>query len=147
MHLRESAQGLQGSLDLGEGRLLRAALYELGAQEQRLLLIIHHLAVDGVSWGIVLEDLVSAYEQLERGEEVRLPAKTSSFKSWSEHLQGYAHSEALQEELSYWRSLELTQTARLPRTMRESTNTVSSERVVHVALSAQQTQALLTGGA
>ena len=141
--LRESAQRLQGSLDLGAGPLLRAGLFELGGQEQRLLLIIQHLVVDGVSWGILLEDLVSAYEQLERGEGVRLAAKTSSFKSWSEQLHRYAHSEVLQEQLSYWSALELAQTARLPPDHEESANTVGDERVVRVQLSEPQTQALL----
>src|SRR6202035_5756908 len=112
--LRRVADRLQGSLDLRQGPVVRVGLFELGAGEQRLLLIAHHLVVDGVSWRILLEDLRSGYEQLERGERVQLPAKTSSFKSWSEHLQRYADSEELRGELAYWRSLEVHNTARLP---------------------------------
>ena len=107
------------------------------------MLIIHHLAVDVVSWSILLEDLGRGYEQLERGEEMRLPAKTSSFKSWSEHLQRYAHSEALQEELSYWRSLELRQTVPLPVDHEGGENSVAAMSAIGVALTAQQTQVLL----
>ena len=57
-------------------------LFELGESGgQRVQSIIHHLVVDGVSWRILLEDLEQVYGQLERGEEVRLPAKSSSFQA------------------------------------------------------------------
>src|SRR4051812_43506209 len=51
----------QGRLDLKTGPLLRVALMDLGpARSSRLLLVVHHLAVDGVSWRILLEDLETA---------------------------------------------------------------------------------------
>ncbi|MBT2296178.1 non-ribosomal peptide synthase/polyketide synthase [Pseudomonas fluorescens] len=92
----------QRSLDLQNGPLLRAVLVNLADGDQRLLLVIHHLVVDGVSWRILLEDLQSAYQQLLNGQALKLPAKTSAFKDWSEHLQRYAASPALHEELAYW---------------------------------------------
>jgi hypothetical protein len=59
-------------------------LFDLGEERgQRLLMVIHHLAIDIVSWRIVLEDLQSAYEQAARVQQIALPAKTSSFKAWS----------------------------------------------------------------
>ena len=63
---------------------------------------IHHLAVDGVSWRILLEDLQVAYEQLARGEKVQLAPKTTSFKAWSNKLREYARSDVLADELDYW---------------------------------------------
>ncbi|WP_244247956.1 condensation domain-containing protein, partial [Pseudomonas aeruginosa] len=44
----------QRSLDLEQGPLLRALLVDMADGSQRLLLVIHHLAVDGVSWRILL---------------------------------------------------------------------------------------------
>ncbi|WP_231876460.1 condensation domain-containing protein, partial [Azotobacter vinelandii] len=93
----------QRSLNLQEGPLLRVVLAELADGSQRLLLAIHHLVVDGVSWRILLEDLQTAYGQLEQGQPVSLPSKTSSTRAWVEHLQGYANSEAGQRELAHWR--------------------------------------------
>ncbi|WP_338460409.1 non-ribosomal peptide synthetase [Azotobacter vinelandii DJ] len=93
----------QRSLNLQEGPLLRGVLAELADGSQRLLLAIHHLVVDGVSWRILLEDLQTAYGQLEQGRPVSLPGKTSSTRAWVEHLQGYANSEAGQRELAHWR--------------------------------------------
>ncbi|TBV02029.1 condensation domain-containing protein, partial [Stutzerimonas kirkiae] len=92
----------QGSLNLQDGPLIRAVLANLADGTQRLLLAIHHLVVDGVSWRILLEDLQTAYGQLQTNQNIKLPAKTSSTKAWAEHLQTYANSEALQQELGYW---------------------------------------------
>ncbi|MDR6232875.1 non-ribosomal peptide synthase/polyketide synthase [Pseudomonas oryzihabitans] len=89
----------QRSLDLARGPLLRAVLVEGPGSTQRLLLAIHHLVVDGVSWRILLEDLQRAY----RGQA--LPARTSPPSAWAARLHDYAHSESLREELALWREL------------------------------------------
>jgi non-ribosomal peptide synthase protein (TIGR01720 family) len=74
---------------------------------------------------------------------VRLAPKTSSFKSWSEHLQRYAESEALRAEVSYWQSVQRSAGARLPVDHSGAENTIASGRAVRVALSQAQTEALL----
>ncbi|SFW19181.1 non-ribosomal peptide synthetase [Pseudomonas sp. NFACC10-1] len=102
--LSELADEAQRSLDLKNGPLLRAVLINLPQGEQRLLLVIHHLLVDGVSWRVLLEDLQQAYIALAAGQPALLPAKTSSLKSWAEHLQAYAQSPALEQELGYWQA-------------------------------------------
>ncbi|WP_412093503.1 condensation domain-containing protein, partial [Pseudomonas syringae] len=102
--LSELADEAQRSLDLKNGALLRAVLIDLPQGEQRLLLVIHHVAVDGVSWRVLLEDLQQAYVAIVAGRPLSLPAKTSSLKSWAEHLQAYAQSPALEQELGYWQA-------------------------------------------
>ncbi|MDU8627354.1 condensation domain-containing protein, partial [Pseudomonas syringae pv. actinidiae] len=102
--LTELATEAQRSLDLKNGPLLRAVLINLPHGEQRVLLVIHHLAVDGVSWRVLLEDLQHAYVATAAGRPLSLPAKTSSLKSWAEHLQAYAQSLALEQELGYWQA-------------------------------------------
>ncbi|PBP94385.1 non-ribosomal peptide synthetase, partial [Pseudomonas congelans] len=102
--LPELADEAQRSLNLKNGPLLRAVLINLPQGEQRLLLVIHHLLVDGVSWRVLLEDLQQAYLALAAGQPALLPAKTSSLKSWAEHLQAYAQSPALEQELGYWQA-------------------------------------------
>uniref|UniRef100_UPI00140BE72A non-ribosomal peptide synthetase n=1 Tax=Pseudomonas akapageensis TaxID=2609961 RepID=UPI00140BE72A len=86
----------QASLDLQNGPLLRAVHIRLADGTARLLLVVHHLVVDGVSWRILLEDLQTAYA----GQP--LPAKTSAYKHWAEHLQAFAQGEVLQAEVAYW---------------------------------------------
>ncbi|AKG24558.1 thioester reductase [Calothrix sp. 336/3] len=137
-----SAAELQTGLDLSVGTLTRFAVYNFGIQQpQRLLLIIHHLVVDTVSWRVFLEDLQTAYQQLNQGKKVQLPAKTTSFKSWSEHLYEYAQSVNLQKERDYW--LTQWQEQRLAVDFVDGENIVASEKKIAIALSIEQTQALL----
>ncbi|RMN50359.1 Pyoverdine sidechain peptide synthetase II, D-Asp-L-Thr component, partial [Pseudomonas syringae pv. apii] len=100
--LTELATEAQRSLDLKNGPLLRAVLVNLPQGEQRLLLVIHHLAVDGVSWRVLLEDLQQAYVALTKGQSVALAAKTTSLKRWAEQLQQYATGETLTAERDHW---------------------------------------------
>ncbi len=144
--IEATAAELQASLNLSEGPLMRAALFNLGInQPGRLLLVIHHLAVDGVSWRILLEDLATAYQQLDRGETIQLPSKTTSFKDWANRLTEYAQSEALAAELDYWLAESSSGVAPLPvdyPSGREA-NTVVSARTLSVSLGEEQTRALL----
>ncbi|MFB4394864.1 MULTISPECIES: amino acid adenylation domain-containing protein, partial [unclassified Pseudomonas] len=96
--LQAAADDTQRSLDLAQGPLLRALLATQADGRQRLLLVVHHLAVDGVSWRILLEDLQTAYRQQ------RLPAKTHSVKAWAEQLQADAQGPALEGQLAYWQA-------------------------------------------
>ena len=99
---REAAR-LQTTLHLSAGPLLRVAWFELGAgRGGRLLLVLHHLVVDGVSWRVLLEDLERGYRQAQQGEAISLGAKTSSYQRWAEQLQRAAGSAEVLAELPYW---------------------------------------------
>jgi amino acid adenylation domain-containing protein/non-ribosomal peptide synthase protein (TIGR01720 family) len=142
----KAAAELQASLDLSEGPLLRAALFTRGDdQPNRLLIAIHHLVVDGVSWRILLEDLQTAYQQLERDEEVTLPPKTASFKQWAEHIDNLIRSEQASDDLHYWLSRDWPVVAPLPvdHAAARAANTVASADTVSTVLEAKHTQALL----
>jgi len=100
------ADKIQRGLNLSEGPLAGFALIRLGEQKSsRLLIVIHHLAVDITSWRILLEDFQTACEQLSRQEEVELPARTTSFALWSQHLNRFAQSAELSAEAEYWRNV------------------------------------------
>jgi non-ribosomal peptide synthase protein (TIGR01720 family) len=142
--IEKSAAELQASLDIAEGPLMRVALFDLGySRPGRLLIVIHHLAVDGVSWRILLEDLQTIHHQLSYGETVRLPQKTTSFKQWSERLTEYAQTSELQTEQDYWLSKAGGQTSALPKDYPGGANTVESARTVAISLTEEETQALL----
>lgn len=135
---------LQASLNLSEGPIVRVALFDLGANKpSRLLLVIHHLAIDGVSWRIILADFQTSYEQLSRGEVIQLPPKTTSFQQWAIRVSEYAQSAALQRELDYWCAEPRRQVAHLPTDFPRSDNTEASARTISVTLSVAETQALL----
>ncbi|OZN88089.1 non-ribosomal peptide synthetase, partial [Pseudomonas aeruginosa] len=88
----------QRSLDLEQGPLLRALLVDMADGSQRLLLVIHHLAVDGVSWRILLEDLQRLYADL----DADLGPRSSSYQTWSRHL--HEQAGARLDELDYWQA-------------------------------------------
>ena len=100
----ELAEQAQAGFDLASGSLVRALLADLGiGRGRRLLITIHHLVVDIVSWSILLDDLDTAYGQAAAGEIAKLPAKTTSFQAWSRRLQEYASSPAALAEMNQWR--------------------------------------------
>jgi non-ribosomal peptide synthase protein (TIGR01720 family) len=136
------ATDLQTTLNLSSGQVVRIALFDLGTS-QRLLLVIHHLVVDGVSWRILLEDLQIAYQQLSQGQAIQLSPKTTSFKHWAERLTEYAQSEALQQELDYWLTQSRRQIAPLPVDFPGGDNTVAHSITISISLSQEETQALL----
>jgi non-ribosomal peptide synthase protein (TIGR01720 family) len=134
----------QASLNLTDGPLLRLVFFDFGPQRSgRLLIVIHHLAIDGVSWRILLEDLQTAYEQLELAEPIKLTPKTTSFKQWAERLKEYAQSGVLAQEQDYWLESTRRGACRLPVDHHAAENTEASADAVSLSLSVEETQALL----
>ena len=105
----------QASLNLEKAQLMRVVLFELGEQGNRLLIVVHHLAVDAVSWRILLEDLIRIYQQLKQGKSPQLPLKTSAFRDWTNRLHDYGQSEDVQKQLQYWLGLPWAEIRPLPR--------------------------------
>ncbi|MGN1223893.1 MAG: condensation domain-containing protein, partial [Ruminococcus sp.] len=95
---------MQASLCLEQGPLVKASVF-CTEQGTFMVMCIHHLVVDGVSWRILLEDLGNIMQQLEHAEEVTLPAKTASFKEWGTALADYRKSEKLVAEIPYWETV------------------------------------------
>ncbi|MFM0736450.1 amino acid adenylation domain-containing protein [Paraburkholderia xenovorans] len=95
---------VQTSLDIGEGPVWRAMLFDVPDGGSRLLLAVHHLSIDGVSWRVLLEDLDDAYEQALAHQPVALPAPSLSWSEWSVALSAHAQREVVRDELSYWRT-------------------------------------------
>ncbi len=101
--ISQHATEAQSSLNVGAGPLLRAVYFDLGAEQPaRLLMVVHHLAVDIVSWRILLEDLLAAYYQLGGASKAELPLKTTSYQAWAQRLKEYAQSPQVSQEADFW---------------------------------------------
>ena len=133
----------QRSLDLQHGPLLRALLVDGPEGQQRLLIAIHHLVVDGVSWRVLLEDLQTVYRQLSDGQAVSLPAKTSALRDWASRLQAYAGSESLREELRVWQHQLAGPAVALPVDRPRGSLRNRDADTVSVRLDAEHTRQLL----
>jgi len=140
--LPDHAEVMQSSLNLKDGPLLRAGLFKSSdGKPGKLLIVIHHLVVDGVSWRIILEDLQRSYSALTHPQSPALPEKTTSFKRWSELLSAQATSDELAEELPYW--LDRFETSSLPVDFDSHDNIAASADTITVALNPRETLALL----
>jgi amino acid adenylation domain-containing protein/non-ribosomal peptide synthase protein (TIGR01720 family) len=140
--LARHAEQLQSSINLSEGPLFLTAHYRT-INGDHLLLIAHHLVIDGVSWRILFEDLEQAYSQARSGEAIRLPLKSDSFLYWSEQLHKYAESPLLLREADYWRELEERGIIPLPREQQAGRGDFSELRTASFELDEQQTDHLL----
>lgn len=144
-HARLAARAaeLQESLDLANGPLIRTALFNLSPGSNQLLIAIHHLAVDGVSWRILLEELTAAYRQAKAGISIDLPARTTEFSRWARRLEKAGETGRFQTTWNYYRSLPLSRLGRLPIDHHQGPNTVASADRIIVALAPPETEALL----
>jgi amino acid adenylation domain-containing protein/non-ribosomal peptide synthase protein (TIGR01720 family) len=139
----ESAK-LQTGFDLATGPLVRVAYFDLGADRApRLLLVFHHLVIDGVSWRILVEDLMLAWHMAQDEEEIKLPDRTNSFKTWAERLASHARSKEFQREASYWLTDARQSTRPLPVDHANAQNTLAAAHTVATKLDEKQTHALL----
>src|SRR6185295_2431890 len=134
--LAGAAQQLQGSLDLSQGPVLRLAGFQLSSGD-RLLIVVHHLAIDGVSWRILLADLERAYT----GSPLGLPPP--SYRLWANALLAEARRPERQAELPYWHFHALSPVPALPRDREASAedNTVGSQHSFRQSFTPAQTQA------
>lgn len=130
-------QRARHSLDLEQGQLLRAALMDLADGSQRLLLVIHSLVIDSVSWRILLEDLQSAY----LGQP--LAAKTHAMGHWSERLEQFARSPEGSAEREFWQQQLQGAHPDLPGAPAQTPCTEPQTVLVHTRLDRSQTQRLL----
>ena len=137
---------LHAGLDLACPSLVRAAVFTVNEGKERLLLlIIHHLAVDAVSWRILVEDLETCLECLLRGRPIVLAAKTTSYKAWSERLSAIARASPGERELAYWSSRARLHFTRLEPDFPEGANLEAMGRVITGSLSQDETKDLFAG--
>ncbi|MEZ5303396.1 MAG: amino acid adenylation domain-containing protein [Verrucomicrobiales bacterium] len=125
----------QSRFDLNSGNLLHATYFEPADDSAggKLFLAAHHLAIDGVTWAIMLQDLEAAY----RGEP--LPSRTDTVARWAQALQRYAAEPQTAAQVPYWQSV----TRGAPSLAPDPANTEGAAKTLTFALDAAETEALL----
>jgi len=113
-----------------------------GTRPTRLLLAVHHLVVDGVSWRVLLEDLETAYRQAAAGRPMRLPARTTSLQEWTRRLRAHLRDGGFAEQRAHWEAVARHCAAPLP-VDGEGGNTAADARSVTVRLDPGRTDDLL----
>ena len=142
--IERRAEWVQRSLSLEEGPIVRFVWFDLGGERGgRLLIVAHHLVLDGVSWAVLREDLEAAYAQLSRGEPVRLPLKTTSFREWAVRLAGHAGTEDAAHEAAWWSAAVPSGVRPLPEDRPGAPDTEGAAGIVPASLDEEETRALL----
>lgn len=138
---------LQSTLNLFAGPLMRAAYFDPGPKAAPVLILtVHHLVIDIISWQFLLEDIEHAYRQVCAGKELLFPLKTTSFKKWAEWQ--VERARALDNDaaaLATWSALNDAGTRRLPRDFPHGENRESTVRACVFVLEEEATENLLRG--
>ncbi len=133
---------IQESIDLSKGPLVKIGLFKTD-EGDHMLIAIHHLVVDGVSWRIIFEDFNMGYNQHINGEEILFQDKTTSYKEWAQKLKEYSSSRSALKELDYWNKLESNRINPLPKDYECSIITKENMKTLGIALSKEETEDLL----
>ncbi|MHA3022899.1 non-ribosomal peptide synthase/polyketide synthase [Mycobacterium sp. BMJ-28] len=124
-------------LDPATGVMVRASWHG----ESQLLLVIHHLVIDGVSWRILTDDLSRAWAQLSARAVPSLDAAPTSFRTWSETI-GTA---TFDDEIAHWNRVLATADPDLGhRPLDPATDTAGTVVSHSVSLPSEVSSALLT---
>ncbi len=96
----------QRSLDISKGELMKVVFFELPkGKDNRIFFVVHHLAVDGVSWRILISQFNEVLKMLRSGEPITLGNKTSSYRQWAQTLIDFSQSDVVLNQLAYWKSI------------------------------------------
>ncbi|MEE4564544.1 amino acid adenylation domain-containing protein [Paenibacillus polymyxa] len=135
------SEAIQRRMNLEEGPLVQAGLFHT-AQGDHLLLAIHHLVVDGVSWRILLEDLEQGYMQALNNEEILFQAKTHSWKDWTHRLGDDAKGARPARYKRYWENVIRHASKPLHKDYPVADRRGKDLKICSVRLSKQQTDRL-----
>ena len=144
--IEQTNAALQTGFDLVTGGLIRIAVFETSPEKTQLLITLHHLLVDGLSWRIILADLQQIYRDLSQHQVAALPPKSVSLRQWTQTLRDYAQSEEFTQERNYWATFHhhLAQKHRmLPLDFPDGSNQMLDSSTLSVALTREETDALL----
>jgi amino acid adenylation domain-containing protein/non-ribosomal peptide synthase protein (TIGR01720 family) len=138
--LEACCAALQAGLDLAAGPIWRAAILRL-PDADRLLWVVHHLAVDWVSWRILLQDLELAVAAQQSCIPPALPPRSDGFVDWATALSDGAATRDWEVDADWWRREAAAPTAALP--MAEGADDAGAARMMTGSLDAPATEALL----
>ncbi|AQA20680.1 amino acid adenylation domain protein [Rhodococcus sp. MTM3W5.2] len=146
----EALDAAADRLDPAAGAMVQVVWFDpasqLGEANGRLLLVLHHLVVDGVSWRLLVPALASAWGQIVAGGTPSFEPEVTSMRRWAHALADEARSDSRVAELGYWREVLATQEAPIgSRPLDAQLDTVATRGQVSLELPADVTDGLLTG--
>ncbi|MET7938110.1 amino acid adenylation domain-containing protein [Streptomyces sp. NPDC005322] len=144
--VRRETAAARERLDLDAGRLVEVVWFDRGADTPGLLLLlVHHLVVDGVSWRILVPDLAEAYRAVSAGRNPELQPVGTSLRRWAQRLTEAAARPTLAAEAAWWQGVLRPGDPRLGRrALDPAQDTYRSAAHLTVTLPVAVTEKLLT---
>ncbi|MCH6234725.1 non-ribosomal peptide synthetase [Cognataquiflexum rubidum] len=137
---------LKQRITFRQGPLLGVGLYhDLKQNESHLLLSIHHMVIDLISWRILFEDIEILLDQYRKGEELVLPEKTDSYQYWMERNAEYTEGHILERQRKYWEQQQGKKVDRIAVQNPEGSNCFGVSKRVGFALSKEETALVQKG--
>ena len=142
----KEAQAAQARLAPENGSIVQAVWFDMGPQRAgKMLLTVHHLAVDAVSWNILIPDLTTAWQAFAAGRSPVLAAAGTSFRQWSEQLVTESRNANRLKELEFWKSrLERNEPTLFDRPLDPQRDTLATARHLVLTLATNHTAPLLS---
>ncbi|WP_329619105.1 amino acid adenylation domain-containing protein [Streptomyces sp. NBC_01255] len=133
-------------LDAEAGRMARFIWCDAGPDTAgQLIIVLHHLVTDGVSWHILLSDLAQAWDAVRQGRSPRLATVPTTMRSWSYGLLQAAGAPDRVAELDHWRDLLDRPEPQLgARALDPAIDVRATMDTVRITLDHPTTEALLT---
>ncbi|WP_417237021.1 amino acid adenylation domain-containing protein [Bizionia paragorgiae] len=133
---------LQREIILQKGPLFKLGCFETD-EGTYLVVIIHHLIIDGISWRILFEDMETLHQQIKNKEALILPLKSDSFKLWADNLETYKSSNEFEKQKGYWKEVMQKPFVKIPKN-NTVCNTYKKAQSIRFSLNKELTEKLLT---
>ncbi|MCX4830316.1 non-ribosomal peptide synthase/polyketide synthase [Streptomyces sp. NBC_01016] len=142
--VREHGAAAVGRLDPAVGAMVETVWFDRGPRPGLLLVAVNHLAIDGVSWRILLPDLFSAWGDVLAGREPVLDSGGTSLRRWSQRNAESALAPRTLAELDHWTGTLRRGTPLGARPLDPAVDVLASARRLRRTLPAEVTGHLLT---
>nr|WP_296766735.1 non-ribosomal peptide synthetase [Rhodococcus sp. (in: high G+C Gram-positive bacteria)] len=100
--IRVEAEAINQELNPYTGDIVRGVWFDRGDLDGRLLLIVHHMAVDGMSWRIITEDLADAFARIDSAAAVTLPEPPTGYVDFSRAMNDVVSQRKILADLPHW---------------------------------------------
>ncbi|WP_028778293.1 non-ribosomal peptide synthetase [Shimazuella kribbensis] len=137
-------QVTEQQLNIRKGPIIAATFVSRDQQDPVLIIAIHHLAMDGVSWRILIDDIKRLYQQLENGVPLLLNAKTTSYQQWARYIQQESlDTQKMEQEKKHWLGIVKPMIERFPVDYKNGVNTDTQTEEYIQIFTREETYALL----
>ena len=126
------------SLDIYSGKNMKLLLFQL-ENESRLLIVIHHIVIDAVSWRILFEDIDNLLVQHKAGLALTLPFKTTPYTLWAEKIR----EQYVEKDKPFWNKFNNLNLKGLEKENPEGANRVQDACTIKFGLNKELTKQLI----